>query len=249
MTLITHISDIHFGSSSFDEDMFLKFVDEINDSKTDLIVLTGDLTDNGYYKSYLGVKEYLKLFKHPILCVPGNHDSRNVGYKTFEEEIGDRNWANKIIDNNTNKILLLGLDSTEPDLDTGRIGRSQQKWVEETLCSHFTENFFSIIALHHHVLPVPNTGRERNELLDCGDVLKSLVDHDVNLVIYGHRHVPYSWKLEETLFVSAGSISSNKLRGKILNSYNTYEITKDKVEIILNQSDDSKIVLGNFDRD
>ncbi len=29
-----------------------------------------------------------------------------------------------------------------------------------------------IITFHHHLLPIPQTGRERNILLDAGDLLK-----------------------------------------------------------------------------
>ncbi|KZX10585.1 metallophosphoesterase family protein [Methanobrevibacter curvatus] len=246
MTLITHISDIHFGSSAFNEEIYLKFVDEINNSKTDFIILTGDLTDNGYYSSFLKIKEYLNMFEAPLLSIPGNHDARNVGFKVFEDEIGERNWARKISDD---EILIVGLDSSEPDLNNGNIGRFQQLWLEDLLQTTIDDSIFSIVALHHHLIPIPNTGRERNELLDAGDVLKSLVDKKVNLVISGHKHVPYIWKLEDSYFISAGSLSSNKLRGKILNSYNTYDISKNNVEVLLNQIDGSKIFLASFERD
>ena len=76
------------------------------------------------------------------------------------------------------------------------------------------------MALHHHVIPIPKTGRERNVLTDAGDVLKTLTDHEVDLVLAGHKHVPNIWKMNNTLFVNAGSLSSNKLRGDDKNSYN-----------------------------
>ena len=42
---------------------------------------------------------------------------------------------------------------------------------------------YSIIALHHHIIPVPKTGRERNVLSDAGDILESIIEGGANLVL------------------------------------------------------------------
>ena len=110
------------------------------------------------------------------------------------------------------------------------------------------EGLLTIVALHHHVIPIPQTGRERNVLTDAGDILKTLIDHDVDIVMCGHKHVPNLWKMHDTLFVNAGSVSSVKLRGKDVNSYNTYNITDDYIEIFLNRIDGTKIPFGKFNR-
>lgn len=245
MTVITHISDMHIGNYTFDEEIFLKSVDEINDLSPDMIILTGDITDNGYYKSFLKAKEYLKLFKAPLFAIPGNHDSRNRGYQSFEEVIGERKWCVQTKDG----IIVVGLDSSSPDLDTGHIGRNQQEWMEEKLKrSKLNGCNFSILALHHHVIPIPRTGRERNVLNDAGDILESIVTNNVDLVISGHKHVANIWKLEDTLFINAATFSSNKLRGKDLNSYNTYFIDDNKVDIYLNEVGHGKTLFGKFNR-
>ena len=57
MVLIAHISDLHYSHADFNESMFLKAVDEINALNPDMIILTGDLTNHGYYSEYLEVKE------------------------------------------------------------------------------------------------------------------------------------------------------------------------------------------------
>ncbi|MBO6274231.1 MAG: metallophosphoesterase, partial [Methanobrevibacter sp.] len=49
MTVIAHISDLHVSSTAFDEAVFMKAVNEINNLQPDMIILTGDITDNGYY--------------------------------------------------------------------------------------------------------------------------------------------------------------------------------------------------------
>lgn len=245
MTTIAHISDLHVSKADFDENIFLKAVDEINDLAPDMILLTGDITDKGYYKDFLKATDYLKMFKSPLFAIPGNHDSRNRGYETFEELIGERSW--RVITNDG--LIVIGLDSSSPDLNTGHIGREQQLWMDHQIKKAMSNGCdFSIVALHHHVIPIPRTGRERNILNDAGDVLNSLVANNVDLVLSGHKHVPNIWKLENTLFVNAGSLSSYKLRGKDLNSYNTYFIGENDVKLYLNEVGGKKTLFGEFSR-
>ena len=68
--------------------------------------------------------------------------------------------------------------------------------------------------LHHHLLPVPGTGRERNVVYDAGDALECLLRAGVHLVLSGHKHVPYAWRLENLFVVNTGTVSSLRLRGK-----------------------------------
>ncbi|MDR2623329.1 MAG: metallophosphoesterase [Methanobrevibacter sp.] len=143
-------------------------------------------------------------------------------------------------------ITLVGLDSSEPDISDGSVGRPQQLWMEEILADSYMNSTFSIVAIHHHVLPIPKTGRERNILFDAGDILKSLTDFEVNMVLSGHKHVPYLWKVENTIFATAGSFSSLKLRGSCPNSFNTYEIGEDYVEAILKPYRKEDILLGKY---
>ncbi len=103
-------------------------------------------------------------------------------------------------------------------------------------------------CLHHHVVPIPQTGRERNVLSDAGDILKTLTLHEVDLVLSGHKHVPNIWKVNETLIINAGSLCSNKLRGKNGNSYNVYRITEDEIEIFLNNINGENFLLGKYPR-
>ena len=245
MVLIAHISDLHYSHADFNESMFLKAVDEINALNTDMIILNGDLTNHGYYSEYLEVKEYLKMFNPSLFAIPGNHDARNIGYQTFEELIGDCSWKLTKEDEN---LVLLGLDSTTPDLSQGNIGRLQQAWMENELNICMRENKFSIVAMHHHIIPIPGTGRERNILNDAGDILHSLITHEVGIVIGGHKHVPHLYQMDRTLFVNAGSLSSYKLRGKEVNSYNTINVTDNNIEIYLNKLDGNKLLLGNFQK-
>ena len=244
MTLIAHISDLHVSASDFDEKVFNDAVGEINDLKPDMVVLTGDITNNGYYKEFQQATRYLELFEQPLFAVPGNHDARNLGYQTFEELIGERSWKLTMDDDFT----VIGLDSSSPDEDKGHIGNPQHMWLEHQLDECVINENFSIVALHHHVVSIPQTGRERNVLSDAGDILKTLTTHEVDLVLSGHKHVPNIWRINNTVVVNAGSLSSCKLRGKNKNSYNVYNITDSEIEIFLNEVKGEKFLFGKFPR-
>ena len=78
--------------------------------------------------------------------------------------------------------------------------------------------------LHHHLLPIPGTGRERNVVYDAGDAIECLQRAGVHLVLSGHKHVPYAWKLENLFVVNTGTVSTLRLRGNTRPCYNVVEI-------------------------
>ncbi len=92
--------------------------------------------------------------------VPGNHDSRNVGYKHFE-----RIWGrhNRVI--RKNGITLVGVDSTEPDLDYGRVGRGVAGWLRDSLLER-PDDFRPSPTIICFLIPAPV---ERNVVHDAGD--------------------------------------------------------------------------------
>lgn len=214
---IAHISDLHIGSQYFIPNLMSRTVEELNELKPDIVICTGDLTDAGFRQEYTTAQAFLSMLEcERRLFVPGNHDSRNVGYVHFEELFGQRDTIL-----NFNSVTVVGTDSSEPDLDNGRIGRERYGWLQEAFSD---ESHFKILALHHHLLPVPGTGRERSMIYDAGDLLEVLIQIGVDLVLCGHKHVPYVWRLENLVVINAGTASSLRLRGKTKPCYNIIQI-------------------------
>ena len=85
--------------------------------------------------------------------------------------------------------------------------------------------------VHHHLILICGTGRERNIIFDAGDVLELLADTEVDLVLSGHKHVPYSWKLENMFIVNAGTASTTRQRGNTYPCYNVIEVEDDRVRV------------------
>src|SRR6266513_2300520 len=83
---IAHISDIHCGEVHFVPGMMERAINEINDQQPDIVVCSGDLTAMGFKHEYVQAKAYLdRLECDTVVVIPGNHDSRNVGYIHFED--------------------------------------------------------------------------------------------------------------------------------------------------------------------
>ena len=89
---IAHLSDIHCGDPHFVPDLMERAVSEINGLEPDIVVCSGDLTTFGFKEEYAQAKSYLDRIKcEQFVVIPGNHDSRNVGYVHFENLYGNRN--------------------------------------------------------------------------------------------------------------------------------------------------------------
>jgi len=219
--LIVQISDIHCGPM-FRKETLRAAIKEINDLSPDVTLVTGDLTENGLISEFeTAAKELKKLKTKKIIYVSGNHDYRSTGYLLFKEFFPFSQVTE------TEDAIIIVLSSARPDRDDGEVGHRQNLWLENTLEKY--RNKVKIVTIHHHIIPVPDTGADQITIVDAGDVLRSLVKSKVNLVLCGHRHRPWRWKVEDMLVVHAGSVSCEKLRGFFCNSYNVVEIKNKRV--------------------
>ncbi len=222
---ICQISDIHCGSPHFIPDLLERSILEINDLEPAAVVISGDLTNAGYRQEFEIAAEYVRRFDCPnVMVIPGNHDSRNVGYVHFERLFGERYSCIEYDD-----AVMVGIDSSEPDLNDGRVGREHYEFIHESFANAGEK--LKIFVIHHHLIPIPGTGRERNIIFDAGDVLELLDEVGVDLVLSGHKHVPYSWKLEDFFIVNAGTASTTRLRGNTRPCYNIIEIEDGRVKV------------------
>lgn len=187
-------------------------LESINLLKPDIVVITGDLTENGFSAEYNGAKNFVDRIEcENKVLVPGNHDSKNAGYLHFEDL-----FENRFSSQNFRDVTVVGADSSQPDLNEGHIGRENYGWIKDA----FSSENFKVFAVHHHLVPIPLAGRENTVLVDAGDVLELLNRCKVNLVLCGHCHIPHVWHLNNMLVVNAGTFCSSKTRGKTTQCYN-----------------------------
>ncbi|TML51402.1 MAG: metallophosphoesterase [Actinobacteria bacterium] len=198
MFRIVQLSDLHCGQQFFLPQHLERAIAEVNEMVPDVVVISGDLTSNGFKDEYALAREYLnRIDCKSMVVIPGNHDSRNVGYVHFEDLFGDRNSVL-----NVGPSTIVAVDSSEPDLDNGQVGRGRYRLIEEAFAGAANLRIF---VLHHHLLPIPGTGRERNIVHDAGDTLECLQRAEVDLVLAGHKHVPYACHFED-LFGDRNSV-------------------------------------------
>lgn len=230
--LLVQISDIHCGPI-FRKETFRSAVKEINELSPDVVLVTGDLTEDGLMSEFrMAASELGKLKAEKVIYVSGNHDYRSTGYLLFKQ------FFPFLQVTEFDEAVIAVLSSARPDRDDGEVGHRQNLWLERTLEKH--EEQLKIVAIHHHVIPVPDTGADQTTVIDAGDALRSLTKSKVDLVLCGHRHRPWRWKLEDMQVIHAGSVSCKKLRGFFLNSYNVIEARKKKIDAKL------KVINGEF---
>ena len=146
---IAHISDLHCGSPHFQAELLERAIEEINELQPgrhrdqrrpdDRRLPAASTRSRASSSTASSASE--------LIVVPGNHDSRNVGYVHFEEMFGPRHS-----ELHANGVSIVAEDSSEPDLDHGQIGRNRYEHIEQSF-AHPAD--LRIFVLHHHLLPVP----------------------------------------------------------------------------------------------
>jgi Icc protein len=243
---IVQMSDIHVGSGLFRPELLRSAIEEANELEPDLVAVAGDLTMEGYEWEYREARGYLDELECPnVVYIPGNHDAKNVGYRYFEDYFGMRESATTVpVPEGEAKVV--AIDSTKPDLDEGEVGREHYAWMDAELRDW--DRGPKILMIHHHVLAVPGTGRDVNILRDAGDVMAILRELKVDLVLAGHRHVPYVWSISGVRIVHSGTASSLRVRGTMPPSYNYIELDEESVSIMLHEPGGKREPLARFAR-
>jgi Icc protein len=238
---IAQISDIHCGEITFDARAMKDILDSINAMGPDIVVVAGDLTAAGYDWEFEEAARWLEDFEPPMIVIPGNHDSRNVGYIHFERLFGNRfSRYRKAFDPERAErlratgVTVVGVDSSQPDLDDGHVGREHYTWISQ----QFDEpDDFKIFAIHHHLVSIPGTGRERNIITDAGDLLAELSRLNVDVALSGHKHVPFFWSVNGMLICNSSTASTSRVRGLTPPSWNEIQIDASTIKVYLHHRD------------
>ena len=238
---IAQISDIHCGEGSFDPAAMQSIIDRVNGMSPDVVVIAGDLTAAGYQWEFEEAKSWLDQIERPKIVIPGNHDSRNVGYIHFERLFGERFSRYRMAFEGERAerlqatgMTIVAVDSSEPDLNDGRVGREHYAWIKKQFDQ---PDDLKIFVIHHHLVPIPGTGRERNIILDAGDVLAELTQLDIDVVLSGHKHVPYFWGVNGVLICNSSAATTRRVRGLTPPSWNELQIDASTIKTYTHYED------------
>jgi Icc protein len=249
---IAHISDIHAGEASFQHELMASIIENINEMNPDILIIAGDLTAAGFEDEYIEAAGIISQFEPHKLVIPGNHDARNVGWVHFENYFGRRysRYRVEFDDERAERLqatgfTVVGVDSSEPDMNEGRVGRDRYDWI---VAQFDDPDDIKIFAVHHHLVSIPGTGRERNIVMDAGDLLAHLNELDIDLIVCGHKHVPFFWGINGMLIANSGTASTKRLRGLTPSSWNEYEIDASTIKVFLHYPDGRRELAVIFSR-
>src|SRR5919204_605075 len=66
---------------------------------------------------------------------------------------------------------------------------------------------------------------------EINELVPDIVVCSGDLTTSGHKHVPYAWRLEDLFVVNAGTVSSQRLRGRTRPCYNLIEVSGRHVDV------------------
>jgi 3',5'-cyclic AMP phosphodiesterase CpdA len=153
----------------------------------DIVVGTGDLTNDGRADQYGALAEMLADLDRPFLALPGNHDDRELLRSTFPDTPwidGDHaSWAVTVGD-----VRIVGLDSTDPGSHGGLIDEGRSAWLAGVLADDHDGP--TLLAMHHPpytsgIWWMDQNGFEGLDLLDA-----VLTANPVDRIVCGHLHRP-----------------------------------------------------------
>ena len=211
MSKIIHLSDLHIGHKELSKRAWAianRIILYKPQSSDYVIVLTGDLVEDGFNTDSLEAKqlvEYLQAAKFHVLVVPGNHDVGNGGFstkevsrqflKTFYDEKKKVIFPRLDIIHNT---AFIGLNSMEEETGIfdggisaeGELGQKQIDRLKKILDRKTVENCkYRVVYLHHHPLDY----RPLLYLKDAKELRNTLVKHEIDALLYGHYHDGDIW--------------------------------------------------------
>lgn len=104
------------------------------DPRPDLVLLSGDLVDEGLPEEYTMLRRLLGVLEVPLRVIPGNHDSRDaLGQAFADHQYLPRSGPMSYVADDCGPLRLVALDVTIPGLHHGSVDDAGACWLEGVL--------------------------------------------------------------------------------------------------------------------
>lgn len=147
----------------------------------DVIVASGDLSDDGSERSYRRLREDLDPWATErgaiVVYAMGNHDLADG----FVAVLGQRHGIASVAG-----LRVIHLDSAVPGAAYGAISAEQLTWLRETLGDPSPDG--SIVVVHHPPVPASTSLLAELELQNPAKLMEICASGDVRAVLCGHYH-------------------------------------------------------------
>ena len=199
--------------------------------KPDLIVVSGDLSQDCTFESYQHLANLLNKTEIKYHLLPGNHDDINIMNKVFEF-----NWVKENVDYSfeLNNWFFYVLDTSAYPEDSGTLSKNQLLKLENTLSQNKVKP--TVIFLHHHPVPINSPWMDKMILKETKDFNNIISQNlQVKAVLFGHIHQVFEKTINDTFYASAPSTSYQVLPNtemftieKLIPGYRLIELNDNK---------------------
>lgn len=247
MTVVLHLSDLHFGPAYQPRvgEALLDFADRLS---PDAVVASGDFTQRAKERQFRAAKEYLdRLPDVPLVVTPGNHDVPlyRIRERLFSPYDLYRRYISRELDTVTELpgVVIVALNSTAPRraIVNGRLRQWQLDFARAAFNAAPPEALRVLVA-HHHFAPPPD--------FEGGDVmpkakraLDAFTELSVDAILGGHLHRAYIGNSLDVypgrdrdhgiVIVQSGTSASRRgrAREREKNSVNVLRLDRDTIRV------------------
>jgi predicted phosphodiesterase len=195
---IYHMTDTHYQPSLPElGDVLLYSLYQAAMANADLIVYTGDLTEDGAWHS---VNQFRKIMRHsrvPIYMCPGNHDKDETGntYNTYASFFGP---AYHTANFGPDIFFVLANSGASGILNFTQIG-----WIERDMAASTAQ--VKILAFHHPLYYVQGNNFYLEDA-EAIELIRICDTYDVDMVLTGHLHNDRVDRVNDTLWILTTSL-------------------------------------------
>ena len=221
---ILHVSDIHYREAPETWVLLKEAARQFEEMHPDLILITGDLTNDGLDEQFLRVKRFVSWLDFcPVLLIPGNRDLAKTPVPVPAER---SDFEYFLLTRPEPASAFDEMDELE-DVNHGRQGKFFDHFPAteffyrangvaavglnstpeitprqiEMMAQHFTKGQtgeLRIFCAHHSFLPVPTKKLRPGDIVPrSADILQTLIDLHVDLLFCGHIHRSHVWELSD----------------------------------------------------
>ena len=218
--LIAQISDFHLkpeGTLAYDvadtSTSVKKAVNHINrlNPMPDLVLVTGDLVDEGVPELYTYLRQLLTLLRPPFVIIPGNHDHKDSLRRAFPEH----DYLNCFIEEQGEYYIcftienyplhLIGLDTVTPGEHGGGFGSKRSAWLERALSAR--PEIPTLIFMHHPPFASALRGMDKEGFRGWEELQTLISKHpQVERILCGHLHRPVFRRFGGTIATTCPAI-------------------------------------------
>ena len=128
---IAVLSDVHVTPGNANEQALKDAVQEINGGDYDLVVVDGDLSNEGSDAELANVSAILRGITHPLFVLPGNHENNwsQSATKTFIDTFGNDRFVTE-----ADSLVIIGINCGPfMKMGDGHIKQEDLHWLRRTL--------------------------------------------------------------------------------------------------------------------